>query len=169
MVYNSSCLDSTSNLLILLKREFDGLSSGIFKLILIFVITRNTSNSRIDKHAHMFSFSVEERAIIRFFTFKKLNPFDICTKLLSAYENNALVLWKVHKWHQCFADRKIELCDNPWSGQPLQGNLAEILGAMLRKCHFTSCKRLCVHFMIAMAMCLRILDKVLHLEKFNSC
>jgi hypothetical protein len=107
---------------------------------------------------------MEQRTMMHFFIFKRLNPYDIFTKLLSVYGNNALNLSKVNKRHRFFADKRIELCDNPRSGQPLHHNLVEILGAMYVKCHFTPYKKHCVHFMIAKATFLCILYKVLHLE-----
>jgi hypothetical protein len=62
---------------------------------------------------------------------------------------------------------RTELFDNTGSGRPLQNDLGDALRGMLQEFSFTSCKRLCVHFRIAKATCLRILHDVLHSKQFN--
>jgi hypothetical protein len=112
---------------------------------------------------------MEQRAIVRFFILKSLNPRDIRTELLSVYGPNALALSMMYKWYQLFVDVRIELCDDPRSGRPLRNDLAEALGAMLQECTFTLCKKLCAHLRLAMTMCLYILHYVLLVKKFNLC
>jgi hypothetical protein len=51
----------------------------------------------------------------------------------------------------------MELFDDPRSVRFLQNDLAEAVHVMLQECSFISCKRLCVHFRLANATCLRIL------------
>jgi hypothetical protein len=73
MIYNSNCIDLILNLPIQSSRELDAVSFDIFYLTLtlsqlkIFV-------SRKDKHVCPLSFSMEQRAVMRFFTLKRFIP-----------------------------------------------------------------------------------------------
>jgi hypothetical protein len=110
---------------------------------------------------------MEQRAVVRFFILKGLSPRDIHTEFKSVYGDEALCFRAVYKWHKHFMQWKMKLFDNPRSGRPLQNHLADALLAMIQEFPFTSCKRLCIYFRIAMITCLRILHDVLQVKKFN--
>jgi hypothetical protein len=62
---------------------------------------------------------------------------------------------------------RTEPFDNPRSGRPPQNDLADALRAMIQEFPFTSCRHLCIHFRIAMTICLRVLHDVLQVKKSN--
>jgi hypothetical protein len=105
--------------------------------------------------------------VVRFFTLKSLNPKDIHTELESVYMNESLCLRTVYKRHKRFMQGRTELFDDPRSGWPLQNDLVDALRAVIQEFLFTSCKHLCIHFRLAMNICLRILYDILRLKMFN--
>jgi hypothetical protein len=70
--------------LILSDGEPDALSSDIFYLTFALLELEIAASQKI-QHACPFRFSMEQRAVVRFFTLKKLNPEDIHIELLSVY------------------------------------------------------------------------------------
>jgi hypothetical protein len=85
---------------------------------------------------------MEQQAVVCFFILKSFSPKDIQTELALAYIDEALCLCTVYKLHKRFDRGKTELFDDPWSGRPLQNDLADALSVMIQECHFTSYKHL---------------------------
>jgi transposase len=110
---------------------------------------------------------MEQRAVIRFLTFKGLHAGTIVAELRYVYKEDALALATVKKWCKRFVDGRTSLCSNPRSGRPLSNDLAEAIASMLKEKPFASCKVLCRHFRIAETTCLRILHDNLAMKKFN--
>jgi hypothetical protein len=63
--------------------------------------------------AFSFSHLMEQRAMVRFSTFKGLSPKDIYTELESVYMDETLCLRIVYKWHERFMQGRTELFDDP--------------------------------------------------------
>jgi hypothetical protein len=61
---------------------------------------------------------MKQRAVVRFFTIKKLSVKDIRSEFEGAYGHEALSPSPVKKWHKCFANGRINLDDDPRSGIP---------------------------------------------------
>jgi hypothetical protein len=110
---------------------------------------------------------MEQRAVIRFLTFKRLYAGTIVAEHRCVYKEDALALALIKKSCKRFAERRTSLCDNPRSGRPLANDLAEAIASMLEEKPFASCKVLCRHFRIAKTTCLRILHNNLGMKKFN--
>jgi transposase len=111
---------------------------------------------------------MEQRAVLRFFTLKGLNPQQIYSELESVYHEDALALPTIYKWHVRFRDGRTELSDDPRSDRPRRSDLAEVISSMLEERPFLSCKLLARHFRIAKVTCLRILREDLALQKIQS-
>jgi histone-lysine N-methyltransferase SETMAR len=110
---------------------------------------------------------MEQRAVLRFFTVRGLNPRQILSELESVYHEDALAPTTIYKWHARFRDGRTELSDDPRSGRPRRSDLAEAISSLSEERSFLSCKLLARHFRIAKATCLRILREDLALQKFN--
>jgi histone-lysine N-methyltransferase SETMAR len=83
------------------------------------------------------------------------------------YDEDALAMPTIYKWHARFRDGRTELFDDPRSGRPRRSDLAEAISSMLEERPFLSCKLLARHFRIAKATCSRILREDLALQKFT--
>jgi transposase len=113
--------------------------------------------------------SMEQRAVVRVLTLKRLKSGQIDAELKTMSGPDALALATVKKWSKCFREVRTDLSDNPTSGPPLTHDLAEAIRSVLRERPFTSCKVLCEHFRIAKATCLHILHNDLGLKEFHLC
>jgi hypothetical protein len=110
---------------------------------------------------------MEERAVIRFFTLKRLKAKEIGAELESGYGPEALALWTVKKWRKRFPEGRTDLIDDRRAGRPVTHDLAEAIQLMLAERPFLSCKVLCRHLRIGNATCLQILHNDFGLTKFH--
>jgi transposase len=105
---------------------------------------------------------MEQRAVVRFLTLKKLSARDIMAELEGEYGHEALSLSAVKKWRKRFVNVRITLEDDPRSGRPPQCDLYESLRALIDESPFVSCKRMCQKLRIpnttACAFWMRISD-----------
>jgi transposase len=99
---------------------------------------------------------MEQRAVVRFLTLKKLSARDITAELEGVYEHEALSLSAVKKWCKRFVNGRITLEDDPRSGRPPRSNLCESLRALVDENPFISCKRMCQKLRIPKTTCLRV-------------
>lgn len=65
---------------------------------------------------------VEQRAIIKFLTFKKVGPVELHRRLQAFYSEQCVHRSTVNKWALKFRgsnDPNAQICDNPRNGRPL--------------------------------------------------
>jgi hypothetical protein len=118
-------------------------------------------------YAHSFRIDVEHRAVIHFFTVKKLKARAIHAEFESLHGQEALALPIVkNSWRRIHQSRA-DLFHDPRSGRPFTNGLAGARGFVLDKRLFRSSKALSRHFRIGKATCLRILHDKLGLKKFH--
>jgi hypothetical protein len=79
---------------------------------------------------------MEQHAIVRFFTLKKLSAKDIRAELERVYGHEALSLLAVKEWRKHFTNERINLEDDTRSERPSQGNLCESARALAKESHF---------------------------------
>jgi hypothetical protein len=113
---------------------------------------------------------MEQRAVICFFTLKRLKASSIQTELKSVYGPEAVALLIGKKWRTRFHQRRTNLFEDPRSGSPLTNGLVGAIGSRLEEWPFSSCEVLCRHFQIEKSTCLRILhdkggSKKIHLRR----
>jgi transposase len=109
---------------------------------------------------------MEQRAVVRFLTFKMLSARDIMAELEGIYGHEALSGSMVRKWLKRFVNGKITLEDDPWSERPRQSNLSESLRVLIKETVFISCKCMHQNLRIPKTTCLRVLHEDLG---FNEC
>jgi hypothetical protein len=82
----------------------------------------------------------------------RMKARTIHTELESVYGPQALARPAVKKLLRPFHHGRTDLLGDPRSGGPLTNDLAGATGSMLEERPFNSCKALCRHFRIEMAM-----------------
>jgi hypothetical protein len=115
--------------------------------------------------AWQFADLMEQRAVVRFLTLKKLSAKDVRTEFEAVYGHQAFSLSAVKKWRKHFANRSIPLGDDPMSGRPPESDLAEPVPVLLEETPFVSCKRMCRKLRIAKTTYLRVLHEQPGLRK----
>jgi transposase len=108
---------------------------------------------------------MEQRAVVRFLTLRKLSARDITAKLEGVYGHEALSLLAVKKWRKRFVNGRITLEDGPGSGRLPRSDLCESLLRLTDESHFISCKRTCQKLRIPKTTCLRVLHEDLWFRK----
>jgi transposase len=97
---------------------------------------------------------MEQRAVIRFFTLKRLKAKEIRAELESVYGPEALALSTVKKWRKRFEEGRTDLIDDRRPGRPVTHDLAEAIQSMLTKRPLVSCTVFCRHLRTGKATCL---------------
>jgi hypothetical protein len=110
---------------------------------------------------------MEQRAVIRFLTFKGLDVQQIHSEHVSLYHKEALTLPTIYKWSARFLVGRTNLSDDPRSGMPQNSDLATGIFAMLERPPLLLCRLIARHFRMAKTTCLRILREDLGLKKFH--
>jgi hypothetical protein len=100
---------------------------------------------------------MKQRAVIRFFTLRRLTPKAIHIEFVLVYEEDTFVLHTIYKWYHRFGEGRIDFGDDPRPGRPLFDDLTQAIATMIEECPFISCKILCRYLRIRRQMCLRIL------------
>jgi hypothetical protein len=98
---------------------------------------------------------MEQRAVGRFFTLKKLSVKDIRAELEGVYGYEALTLPRMKKSRDHFPNERINLEDDSASARPPQSDLRESLRAVIKESRFLW-KRTCERLRIAKTTCLRV-------------
>jgi hypothetical protein len=83
---------------------------------------------------------MEQRAVIRFFTFKARKAKNIHPELESMYGTEALGLLTGKKWPRRFQQGRKYLFDDPRSGRPLTNDFGEAITSILTERPFSWCK-----------------------------
>jgi hypothetical protein len=73
---------------------------------------------------------MRHRAVVLFVTLIGLDPREIHAKLVRIYVGDALVLQTFDKWQKRVAQGRTDFFDNLLSGQPLENDHAESVGAV---------------------------------------
>jgi hypothetical protein len=100
---------------------------------------------------------MESRAMIRFFTLKRLKAQDVRAELESWSGPEASARPTVKKWRRRFWQGIMDRFDDPTSGRPLMNDLGEAIVPMFAERPLSSCKMLCRHSQIRKKTCFRIL------------
>jgi hypothetical protein len=86
---------------------------------------------------------MEQRAVVRFLTLKKLSAMDIMAELEAMYGYETLSLSAVKKWRKRFINGRITQEDDSWSGRTPRNELCESLRALVGETPVIPCKRIC--------------------------
>jgi hypothetical protein len=104
---------------------------------------------------------MEQRAVVRFLTLKKLSAKDITAELEGVDGHEALCLSAVRKWRKRLANGIITLEDDPRSVRPSQSDLSGSVHAHIEESPVILCKRVCQKLRIAKklayAFCMKLL------------
>jgi transposase len=92
---------------------------------------------------------MEQRALIRFLTLKKLSARDVTAELEGVYGRELLSFSVVKKWCKQFANGRITLKGDPRPRRSPGSDLCEALRALINETPFLSCKRMCQKLQIA--------------------
>jgi hypothetical protein len=110
---------------------------------------------------------MEQGAVIRFFTFKRLKARAIHIELELMYGPESLALPTLKKWRSRFHQGKTDLLGDPRSGRCMTNDLPGAVGSILEEKPFSSCKVLCRHFPIGKATFLQFVHHRLGFRKFG--
>jgi hypothetical protein len=110
---------------------------------------------------------MDQRAVIRFFTLKRLSVQQIHSELESVYHKEALTLSTGYQWSARFRVGRTKLSNDPRSSRPGKSDIATGISAMLAYRPFLSCKLIARHFRVVKTTCSRILREDLGLKKFH--
>jgi hypothetical protein len=108
---------------------------------------------------------MEQRAVVRFLTLKKLSARDIIADLEGVYGHEALSLSAMKKWRKRFVNGRIALEGDPRSTRPPRSDFCESLRALIDESPFLSSKRICQKLRIPKTTCLRVLHEELGFRK----
>jgi hypothetical protein len=107
---------------------------------------------------------LEQCAVVRFFTVRRLTPKAIHTELMSTYEEDALAFRTIYKWYYRFKEGRIDLDDDPRPGRLLSDDLTQAITAMIKERPFIFCKVFYHYLRITKHTCLCILHDALGLK-----
>jgi hypothetical protein len=116
-----------------------------------------------------FRIFIEQRAVIRFLTLKRLRASAIATELKSVYETEALAFSAVKKVRKHFAEERTRalVADNPRCERPLTNGFAEALSFVLKERPYTFHARFSAGSSALQRTCLRIFHDTLGMTKFH--
>jgi hypothetical protein len=92
--------------------------------------SKSEADQKFETDVRTLRLSMEQRAVIQFFTLKGLKAKPMQTELKSVYGTDACKLSIVKIWQSRFLQRRTSLFDNPRFVQPLTQVLAEAIRSM---------------------------------------
>jgi hypothetical protein len=92
---------------------------------------------------------MEQRAIVRFFTLKKLSAKDIRAELEGVFGHEVLSLSAVKKWPKRFANGRNNLEADPRPERRPQSDLCGSVRTLIEESPFIACKGMCQMLRIA--------------------
>jgi hypothetical protein len=107
---------------------------------------------------------MEQRAVVRSLTLKKLSARDITAELERVYGHEALSQSAMKKCRKRFVKGRITLEDDTPSGRPPRSDLFESLSALIDESPFISCKSMCQMLRLPKTTCLCVLHQDLGAE-----
>jgi predicted GTPase len=110
---------------------------------------------------------MEQRAVVRFLTFRGLKAKEIEMKLTNVYGDEALQISAVKKQRMRFLQGRTELGYDLQSRRPTNSDLTQVIAELIRESPFRSCKILCRHLKVSKETYFRFLHKKLGFKKFH--